>query len=490
VASATSSLQARGALPFVRWMRLQASSERLPPFEGLAQLAGASVLTVLAGFLVVQGHVTRALAVALIPLLFSIANRTRLVYAAVVMPILGATLVFGRAFTELPVERVYILDATLILAFVLTLPATADAASRFPGVTTVLLLLIGIALADIAWAGATRIVLRQSVLVLYSLWVFVGLAMGRMGLVGRFAHVVYWSAIGTAVLGVLLHAHLVHLSLVPVARSLYIGYGLLLVMFAPELIPRNRWVTLVIVLQLVIVGLDKVRSVWIAFPLAVVSTLLITGSAERIRRQIVKLTVILATLIVVAGVIFPTVLNALGREAASIVSYSGNTASDANAKWRLTNWHYGLSEIKKHSLTGIQLGGPEVPPSVCKTGCNRAGLGGDSTVLAGADLHNSILAIPLRFGIPAFLLFIVFELTVLARARRAARRSSLVRWLLACHLLTLFTALTAVVLEGPYMGIFFWLTGGLVIGVSSFSPSGSPEATNSSAAHAAVGGRP
>jgi len=453
-------------------MRLRASSERLSPPEGLAQLAGASVLTVLAGFLVVQGHVTRALVVVLIPALFTIANRTRLVYAAIVMPVLGATLVFGRAFTELPVERIYILDATVTLAIVLTLPTIADAASRFPGLSTILLLLIGIVLAEIAWAGATRTVLRQSVLVLYSLWVFVGLAMGRIGLVGRFAHVVYWSAIGTTVLGVLLHAHLVHLSFVPVARSLYIGYGLLLVMFAPELIPRNRWVTLVIVLQLVIMGLDEARSVWIAFPLAIVSTLLVTGSAERIRRQIVKLAAVFVALVVVAGVIFPTVLSALGREAASIVSYSGHTASDANARWRLTNWHYGFSEIKKHPLTGIQLGGPEVPPSVCTTGCNRAGQGGDSTVLAGADLHNSILAIPLRFGILAFLLFFVFELTVLVQARRAARRLGLARWLLACHLLTLLTAMTAVVLEGPYMGIFFWLTGGLVISLPSISANG------------------
>jgi hypothetical protein len=493
MSSTPSSVHPRLPLIARRAMGQEDTLRRPRALAASAQLAGAAALVAFSGILVVDGRFTRALIVALIPLLLWIANRPGLIYTAVLMPVLAATLIFGRAFAELPVERIYVLDATVLAVLVLTLPGVLLGASLFPRLSTVLLLLIGIALVDVVWAGATRSDLRQSVLVVYALWVFVGIAIARAGVAERFARIVYWSAIGTTILEALRYVNLLHfIGVIAVAQSLYIGYGLLLVVFAPELMQRNRWVIGVTVFQIAMLGLDEVRSVWVAFPLAILSTLLVTGSGsfERIKPQLLRFVAILVMVLVTAGVAFPTVVSGISQEAASIVSYSGHTTSDNNTKWRLTNWRYGFSQIAKRPLTGIQLGGPEVPPSVCKTGCNQL-TPNDPTVLPGSDLHNSVLAIPLRFGIPAFLLFVIFELIVISHGKRAASRSGVVRWLLACHLLTLFTAMSAVVLEGPYMGIFFWLTGGLVIGVSSLGGEapGAVDAQLATARDVAVDGR-
>jgi hypothetical protein len=462
-----------GATTIERWVRGRA--ERVRPsrtIEPVAQFGAAALLIVSASALVVDGRFSPALIVALIPLLLGVANRTRLVYTALLMPVLAATLIFGRAFSSIPVEQVYVLDAALVAAVLLTLPAVFESAARRTGVTSILLLLMGIALADVVWAGATRTVLRQSVLVLYAAWALVGMAVARAGLVDRFSRFVFWASFGATIMGALQVSGLPHVLAISVAQSLYIGYGLLLFVFAPTLMRRTPWASVLAVVQIVVIALEQVRSVWAAFPLAILSTLLVCGAGPQVRAQVAKLAVLFVAVLAAVATVYPPTIAAIGDEAASIVTYdSGTTTSDNNAKWRLTNWRYATTEIKKRPVTGIQLGGPEVPPSVCTTGCNQADANGDLTVLAGADLHNSILAIPLRFGLPAFLLFVLFEVLVVNQARKTVRVSNVARWLLACHLLTLFTAMTAVVLEGPYMGIFFWFFGGLVLG---FAPDARP----------------
>ncbi|MGH9918598.1 MAG: O-antigen ligase family protein, partial [Nitrososphaerales archaeon] len=223
--------------------------------------------------------------------------------------------------------------------------------------------------------------------------------------------------------------------------------------------------------QVAVLGLGLVRSIWVAVPAAILATMAVVGATTRFKVQFIRFLMIVAVMAVAVVALRPSVVNRLGAQADSIISYSGGTtSSDNNAKWRLSNWRYGLSEIEKHPIFGVGFGQSEVPPAICTTGCNVP-VQNDPTVLPGADLHNSILAIPLRLGLPALALFLIFEGMIIARARRLGRRSGTMQWLLACHLVTAFTALTTVVLEGPYMGVFFWLFGGLVLG---FTPRASP----------------
>ena len=66
----------------------------------------------------------------------------------------------------------------------------------------------------------------------------------------------------------------------------------------------------------------------------------------------------------------------------------------------------------------------------------------------------------------------LFQAVVLVAGRRLLSRSEpsqrpVVSWLIACQLLTAVHSLFTVVLEGPYMGLFFWLLGGVIVGLAA-----------------------
>lgn len=452
-------------------------ARKIAEFFGTRLLSAAEVgvvgtLAAIAALLVVDHRTLPALVVAFIPLAAFCFNRTRFVYVGLLMPVLAATLVFGRS-ADVPVGPVYLLDATVVLVVLLTLPTIIDAAARYPAISAVLLFLIGITAAEVFRAGISRVVLRQSVLGFYAIWVFVGIAVARANLLERFARVVFWAAVGTTVvfaIGLTLVSNL--RSPTPLAPSLYISYGLLVVLFASNFIRHSLWLNVLIAVQIAFIGLGMMRSVWFAFAVAVGMTLAISSTATRATRRIVRLLALASAVLIFGAFVYPSTIASVSREAVSVIDdNAGTKLSNDNAKWRLTNWQYAIAEIRKHPILGIGFGQPEVPASVCKAACSLQNAHDDPTVLNGSDLHNSILAIPLRLGLPALLALLMFEVMVIERARRSARRSTVVQWLFGCHVLTAFTALTAVVLEGPYMGIFFWFFGGLVIGAGSATES-------------------
>lgn len=466
----TSWTLASARLPLARSRARSERSISSRPTVRYAFLGGVTVFGAAAvSLLVADRRPGYAVLVALAPLGGVLFGRTRAIYIGLLMPVLATTLVLGRFFSELAIGPTYVLDTTLVLALMFTAPAIVASAMRFPAATALLLTFIGITAAEVAGAGTSRVVLRQSVLGFYAIWSFVGMAIARAGLAEVFARVVFGAAAGaTIVFGLTRLGELRTVPIVGVAHSLYIGYGVLLALFAPRLAPRSRWLNVLLGCQIIVLAASLVRSIWFAFPLALVGTVLVCRPSRHVLLQMIRLLALAAVVLGIAAFAYPPAVASVAREAASIVNYnSGSSASDNNAKWRLTNWHYGLSEIQKHPLGGIGFGQSEVPQAVCAAGCNKPGANGDATVLSGADLHNSILAIPLRLGLPGLFVFLMFEAMVLQQARRSAFRSKTVAWLFACHLLTLLVALTAVVLEGPYMGIFFWLFGGLVIGAGS-----------------------
>jgi O-antigen ligase len=430
-----------------------------PRFRSAGVALVVLALAVVDALLLIDRRFSFALLFASLPLVLLLFGRTRAVFLGVLTPALVATLVFGHTFASIKVGPMYALDAVLLAVLFLAAPAIVSAVGRSTGIAAVIALLLLITMIHVYEAGFSRVVLRQSVLGFYALWVFVGMAVARSGVLERYMRFVYWGAAGATIL-------LATSALHDVAHDLYIGYGVLIGLFTPRVLARRHLAYPILVAQMALLALGQVRSIWVALPLAVFGTLVVCGRSRSFMPQLLRLLAIAALLFGLAVAARPSIVGSLKRQANSIFNYSGSTTSDNNAKWRLSNWNYGISQISAHPLGGIGFGGPEVPPSVCTTGCNDLTKNPDPTVLAGSDLHNSILAIPLRLGLPGLVVFLAFEVLVLARARRLGRRSGTMQWLLACHLLTGFTALTAVVLEGPYMGIFFWLFGGFVLGLS------------------------
>jgi O-antigen ligase len=372
---------------------------------------------------------------------------------------------FGQAFAKIPVASIYILDAGLICIAALILPDLLEAASRSALATSAVVIYLGITALQVAAAGPSRIVLRQSVIGFYAIWVLIGIALAQTSLVFYFVRILFWGSLAaTVTFGLKKLVGIDPLHIVDVAEVLYMGCGLLVATFAAPLLGRKRWIGGLAFLQAALICLSLVRSIWVALPLAIIGTGMIIGRFH-LGQKLVRGVSIGTVAVVIGLAVHPSTVTAIRAEAASIVAYnSGSSRSDNNAKWRANNWRYAASQIRGHPVTGIGFGQPEVPPAVCATGCNLVDASGDRTVLAGADLHNSILAIPLRLGIFGLFAVVVLEVVAFARARFLAPHHPAVAALYACHLLTLGTALSAVVLEGPYMAIFFWLTLGLVIG--------------------------
>jgi O-antigen ligase len=430
-------------------------------------------MAVLVALFLATGARLEAIAVASVPCLLAIMDRRYVAYRYL-FAVLALTVVFGRDFTYLHVGILYSLEGSLIFFGVVAMPDLLGATRR---VGFASLLAIGLISLSLIWLwrdGISADTLRQSVLGLYAAWAAVGAAIAFAGRAELFTRLMYWSSIGATIIFFLAAEAPTNpitagrLSPIPVASCIYMGMGILFILFAPHMAPSGTMARLVLVAQIGLIGVGEVRSVWVALPAATVLTIFICGTSREVRRRISLYPGISAAFLAAAAlVVAPSVLTQLSAEARSIYNYQGSSTSDANARWRIRNWRYAERMIKAHPLAGVGWQGEEEPPSVCTTGCSVLNQG-DPTVGPGAALHNSILAIGLRLGIPGLVLFSWMTLLALVAARRASRGgdAELARWLCAVMLLVLFSAGTAVVLEGPYMGVFFWLACGMLLALA------------------------
>jgi hypothetical protein len=444
--------------------------------RGVGMLSVSIVIAVMVGVLIAATPNPRVpFALAALPLIGVLLLGPRWLRTGMLVGAIGGLVVLGRDFAYLHVGPIYIMDAVLIVYLMGSARALVDIAQHHSYTSWVVGGILASTAFHIATSGATGVVLRQAVLGGYALWVIVGIVAAKdHSFVPRVARTIWWGAIPAAGLlalssvdpsNPLLHA--LTPGLIPVASSLYIGFALLLTLFAPTVAPNGSWVKLVSLAEAITLILGEVRSAWVAIAAASVIVVFVCRVSPRAGVRLVFYPLIGFAIILLAALMFaPGKVNAIRSEASSIVSYSGSSASDANARWRLNNWRYAEGMIGRHPFTGVGFGGPEVPSTVCLTACNKPVPGDPTVVVGGADLHNSILAIGLRLGLPTLALVLLYEFMLIRRAGWLSSQSAdeFSTWLLASQLLTGVTALTAVVLEGPYMGIFFWFLGGLLLG--------------------------
>ncbi len=127
---------------------------------------------------------------------------------------------------------------------------------------------------------------------------------------------------------------------------------------------------------------------------------------------------------------------------------------DPNAAWRLLAWRASLSSVKDQPFTGVGLAVPLIFQS-------NAGL------MTDVDPHNSLVQILLRLGLVGLFVFLwsalCYYLDLIGSIKRGAGALGrpVVAFLAAAHVLVLTFSLFNVVLETPYMGVFYWLLVGL-----------------------------
>lgn len=427
-------------------------------------VAGGCLATASALALVGPGP---ALVLALAPLAVLFLATPRALLCGVVV-VLAATVAFGRDFAYLQVGGPYILDLTLLVALVTAAPSAASALARRPALAVSVLGIVCVAGAHLVVAGFREETVRQSVLGFYALWAVVGLFIAQGGFVRRFASVVYVASIVTTAAYALFQVApdntftlVVTPRFINAAGSLYVGYSVLLVLFARPSVPKfvgPLAVSAVLAIQIVEIGAAGVRSIWVALPAAIVATIALGGLDRSLVRRLQFAALPLALVALSLPFIFPAAASRIVTEAGSIVGIETGSFSDANRSWRISAWGTAIDEAAVDPLTGVGFGRAAAVIDA-----------GDGT-LRETDTHNSFIAFGLRFGIIGLLLLLLFEFAVLRAGLRLLRSSveprerGLARWLLAAHLLTAFHAMFTVVLEGPYMGLFYWLFGGLLLG--------------------------
>ncbi len=135
--------------------------------------------------------------------------------------------------------------------------------------------------------------------------------------------------------------------------------------------------------------------------------------------------------------------------------------NDGNSAWRLDIWERGIRYGLEHPLVGAGFG-----PSMGDT----FGIGASDRI----DPHNSYVAILYRMGLPGILAFGTLWVSIIrgtfVRCRSEKCSILTLGMALAAHAAAAIFAAFNVALEGPYMGVPFWMSLALLYVASTELP--------------------
>lgn len=190
------------------------------------------------------------------------------------------------------------------------------------------------------------------------------------------------------------------------------------------------------------------------FGALLVVLILIRGHVARLFKQL-SVVLVLATVITVAFV--PSVLV---TAQSTFTKYSNLVNLDEpNIRFRLLNLSYGVTQWATTPVVGTGFGSPL---SISLTDLWGRDVASDELAYTTAP-HNSFLTVLVRTGAVGTALFAAITLIFYYSAVRGIRRLRPCRGraiavaLLACQVATAIMAAFNVVLEGPFMGIFYWI---------------------------------
>ena len=471
-------------------------SPRHRDLAGAALLALAVCASLLAAAVVVMrpGLATPALAAMVLTVIgVAYAQYGSLSLAqAVFLGVLAATAVVGRVFSAVQIGPLYVTDAALaFIGFAVVLRAGVLGLQRTaapPVFWGLLLAYFGVgALAvahGISEGSDPYYIARDSVLVLYA---------GAAGLavivfpdivaVRRVHRVLFLSALpGTVFAGLNAIAHnsadgsaLAGLGGVPVALGMYLSFFYLAVLARwTQGKPVAAWDWVTVLLQLTFVTALTSRTTWLAF-IAAVGFLGVSGLVERRVRLGATVVMLLVALVAVYTLLPPKIKEntftvKLSRAVSGAVNPQARTDNyqAANSSWRLAFWKQDLRATMRQPLTGVGFG---PGANFCFLGlCQDQRFSREADQISGP--HNSYVDVAYRMGLPGIALLVALLVLALVRARRALARARgagdeddliTIRLAIATFLFVAITAFFSVALEGPFIGIFFWVTLALLL---------------------------
>ena len=145
-------------------------------------------------------------------------------------------------------------------------------------------------------------------------------------------------------------------------------------------------------------------------------------------------------------------------EARTVYDYNDiDNAASANSKWRIETDKIGIKEAIQNPLgKGF---GPPAPESVWKDWSGSGDI--------NADYHNSYIAILTRTGFLGFMTFIYITIIFYYHGIQFIMNTNDPQYkaymigILSSHLSVFINSQFSVVLQGPYMGIFYWILMGM-----------------------------
>jgi len=230
---------------------------------------------------------------------------------------------------------------------------------------------------------------------------------------------------------------------------------------------------LVIFLQLSVIFTGACRGAWIALSVSILFFLYLSSRMGKLKvamRKFFVLAVIGGIILVIfTASIKPILFNKIKTEAVSIIFFHQMESAPANnVRWRLFLWGDMLRELSKKPLLGWGFGKPFHSPTLEALGWYH---GED---VGWIDPHNSHLNIAYKVGIIGYLVFLLiilkfFKRTMrfLSHLRKDDKIKLYIAALLTCFVNVLVLSFFEVVLEGPYMGSFLWITMGLIIALEN-----------------------
>jgi O-antigen ligase len=273
------------------------------------------------------------------------------------------------------------------------------------------------------------------------------------------------------------------LELVSVATGMYVG------IYASWVIARlasgasvSRWHYAAVVFGVALVILGGARAVWLAVLVAAaLSVALGVPNRRRLAAGIVTGLLAIGTAVSLpleklsldysAPVDLPAFLTGDIESEPSFTGFAGEigasfetSSQSANAEWRLAFWEHLLSDSVSNPVLGAGFGAPSSFAWGGNLYDSRTGDPRDPFNVTAP--HNSFVNVIYRAGWPAFLALAVLMAIAAVRLLRLTRTlegeaRATALWILTALVVTTIVAGLSAALEGPYMGIFFWVLLGL-----------------------------
>ncbi|MCX6111681.1 MAG: O-antigen ligase family protein [Proteobacteria bacterium] len=223
-------------------------------------------------------------------------------------------------------------------------------------------------------------------------------------------------------------------------------------------------------IQILAIIMGMSRSAWVALAGSLIF-LFIISTENRKYMLSVGIPVLIGVIALIWGYnhfVNSSFFSNLYTEVSSIYTFDDiKTGSTANSKWRLESYKTGFQEILQHPLgKGF---GPPAPDIVVGAGQAKGEI--DSLI----DYHNSPLSILIRTGFLGFAAFLCVNaifyyrtIQFCMKTNKPLHRAYMIG-ILAGHLSIFINSLFFMVLQVPYMGVFYWIFMGLGIALIKIS---------------------